>query len=68
MFLIFKELGINTIEKVNEIKELIESYPNLKKEKSNRLEVFYSLTRHNQYYEQVRKELEYKISTANTSS
>ncbi|HEX5187114.1 MAG TPA: hypothetical protein VFV86_09515, partial [Nitrososphaeraceae archaeon] len=49
------------------IKELVESYPNLKKEISNQRKVIYNLKRQNQHYGQVRNEIEYKISTANSS-
>ncbi|MGI9010195.1 MAG: hypothetical protein ACR2F1_03290 [Nitrososphaeraceae archaeon] len=65
LFIIFQELEINSIEKVLEIKELVEAYPNLNFEITNLNKDIYNLKREKQDLEQVLTDIEYKISLAN---
>src|SRR5215211_5272980 len=67
LFLIFKELGIATIEKVQEIKELVEVYPNLQYEISCLKKECYILKNQKQNLELVLNDINYKISLANAS-
>ena len=67
LFMIFKELGINTIGKVRAIKDMVETYPNLTYQISNLNKDIHNLKIKKENGEQVLNDIEYKISLANAS-
>src|SRR5215217_3130036 len=67
LFTIFKELGIDTIEKIRKIKDLVEDYPNLNYEISNLNTNIHNLKAQKKEHEQVLNDIEYQISLANAS-
>jgi len=67
LFMVFKELGIDTIEKVKEIKDLVEDYPNLNYEISNLTKEIYNLKMQKKEQEQVLSDIKSQVSLANAS-